>query len=134
MSSNEVVGLMGDQDKELDAEYLAIQERLQEIHDRKRTVDRLNRDMQALQPRGSYIWFLLGNLRTNFFSAENHLSSSSDEEEEVVVNGSASFIEVESKVEELNSMKARLANLQSLVAAINRGEMPFVRHQKAAIS
>jgi hypothetical protein len=55
MSSNEVVGLMGDQDKELDAEYLAIQERLQEIHDRKRTVDRLNRDMQALQPRGSNI-------------------------------------------------------------------------------
>jgi hypothetical protein len=62
--------------------------------------------------------------------AENHLSSSSDEEEEVVVNGGASFIEVESKVEELNSMKARLANLQSLVAAINRGEMPFVHKQK----
>lgn len=42
------------------------------------------------------------------------------------MNGDATFIEVESKVEELNSMKARLANLQSLVAAINRGEMPFV--------
>jgi hypothetical protein len=58
MSSNEVVGLMGDQDKELDAEYLAIQERLQEIHDRKRTVDRLNRDMQALQPRGLFDFYL----------------------------------------------------------------------------
>jgi hypothetical protein len=52
----------------------------------------------------------------------------------VVVNGGASFIEVESKVEELNSMKARLANLQSLVAAINRGEMPFVCRQKVTIS
>jgi len=58
---------------------------------------------------------------------ENHENSSSDEEDEVTENRSASFIDVENKVDELNSMKARLANLQSLVAAINRGEMPYVR-------
>jgi hypothetical protein len=57
MSTTDVVGLLGDQDKELDAEFMAIQERLQEIHDRKRTVDRLNRDMQALQPRGTLLLF-----------------------------------------------------------------------------
>ncbi|XP_065336500.1 uncharacterized protein LOC135937286 isoform X2 [Cloeon dipterum] len=107
MSTTDAVSLLGDHDKELDAEFMAIQERLQEIHDRKRTVDRLNRDMQTLQlsPR------------------ENHLSTSSDEEE--VEQVTASFVDVDAKVEELNNMKARLANLQSLVAAINRGEMPY---------
>jgi hypothetical protein len=42
------------------------------------------------------------------------------------VNGGATYLEVEAKVDELNKMKSRLANLQSLVAAINSGEMPFV--------
>ncbi|XP_059489857.1 uncharacterized protein LOC132205045 isoform X2 [Neocloeon triangulifer] len=110
LSTNEVVGLLGEQDKELDAEYMAIQERLQEIHDRKRTVDRLNRDMQAMQP-------------TNRDREEQN--SSSSEEEEEITNGEASFVDVDAKVQELNNMKARLASLQSLVAAINQGEMPY---------
>jgi hypothetical protein len=49
---------------------------------------------------------------------ENHVESCDEEEEAEPV--------VYDKLEELNRMKARLSQLQSMVAAVSRGEIPHV--------
>ncbi|KAF4522382.1 hypothetical protein B566_EDAN012964 [Ephemera danica] len=117
MNRNEVAHMLGEQDEELEVEHTVLQERLQELHGRKQAMDRLVHELKALGD-ADLVAAANGLESQVHENGVEHQDESSEEEEEEHV------AVVTDKLEELNRMKSRLAQLQSMVTAVNRGDLP----------